>query len=72
MVGFLNSGNCLAILVAFHPLSGSLPVLLDHLLDLFRASSLHRKEVVLLITHVLTGASCQGCAQGLGKVCLCT
>ena len=50
---------------------GSLPVLLDHLLDLFRGSAHYRKEVAIVIENVLVGAAGWGCAKGRGEVSGC-
>lgn len=47
---------------------GSLPVLLDHLTDVFRGSTLWQKETTIMISHLLLGASGRECVQGRGKV----
>ena len=45
-----------------HTRAGDLTVLVDHLLDVFKSSALYRKEVSIVIGHVLLGA-----ADGNGK-----
>ena len=51
-----------------HTLTGSLPVLLDHLLEAYRNSAHLRKELLILIGHTLIGAGGRGCVYGKEKV----
>ena len=48
---------------------GSLPTLLDHLLDMYRSSTQQRSELLIIIGHTLLGAVGRGCVQGKKKVC---
>ena len=43
-------------------------MILDHLLDVFRGSSLYQKELCIIISHVLLGAGGRGCVEGRGEV----
>lgn len=47
---------------------GSLPSLLDHLLDLYRSSAQYRSELLIIIGHTLLGAGGRGCMAGREKV----
>lgn len=47
---------------------GSLPSLLDHLVDMFRSSAQHRSELLVIIGHALLGAGGRGCVHGKEKV----
>lgn len=47
---------------------GSLPSLLDYLLDLYRSSAQYRSELLIIIGHTLLGAGGRGCVAGREKV----
>ena len=48
-------------------------MVLDHLTERFRQGAAHRKELLVVISHVLLGAAGIGCVQGkVGGVVLCT
>ena len=51
-----------------HTHTGSLPILLDHLLDSYRESSVYRKELFIIISQVLLGAGGGGCVEGKKRV----
>ena len=47
---------------------GALPSLLDHLLDVHRASPQYRPQLLVVISHTLLGAGGRGCVHGRPKV----
>lgn len=47
---------------------GSLPSLLDYLLDLYRSSAQYHSELLIIIGHTLLGAGGRGCVAGREKV----
>ena len=59
---------CVNLCTVMNMTTGSLPMILDHLLDVFRGASLYQKELCIVISHVLLGAGGRGCVEEMGEV----